>query len=248
MLAVKNLEAYYGRIQALKGISLHVQAGEIVCLIGANGAGKTTTLHALSGLLKDVRGELSFEGQSLIRCAPERIVRRGIAQSPEGRQLFAPLSVPDNLRLGAYIRHDKAGITRDMEWVFELFPRLAERRNHLAGNLSGGEQQMLAFGRALMSKPKLLLLDEPSTGLAPLIVKEIFDVIVRLKQEGLTVLLVEQNARIALRVSDRGYVLETGRIVSSGTAEELAQSADVQRAYLGSTVGGFLADAPGRKQ
>jgi branched-chain amino acid transport system ATP-binding protein len=242
MLVIKNLEAFYGRIQALKGISLHVAAGEIVCLIGANGAGKTTTLHTISGLITQTSGDILFEGAPINRLAPEKIVKRGIAQSPEGRQIFAPLSVPDNLRLGAYIRHDRDGIKHDLEWIFDLFPRLAERRTHLAGNLSGGEQQMLAFGRALMSRPKLLLLDEPSTGLAPLIIREIFDVIVKLRDEGLTVLLVEQNAHIALTISDRGYVLETGRVVFSGTSEELARSADVRRAYLGSPVEGFLED------
>ena len=240
MLVIKNLEAYYDRIQALKGISLHVSTGEIVCLIGANGAGKTTTLHAISGLLKHVEGDILFEDRSIIKLSPEKIVRKGIAHAPEGRQIFAPLNVTDNLRLGAYTRNDKNSIREDFGWVFELFPRLAERRNHLAGNLSGGEQQMLAFGRALMSRPKILLLDEPSTGLAPMIVREIFTVIEHLKDEGKTILLVEQNAKLALKVSDRAYVLETGRIVISGTTAELIQSKDIQRAYLGSSVDGFL--------
>ncbi len=240
MLVIKNLEAYYDRVQALKGISLHVLTGEIVCLIGANGAGKTTTLHAISGLLKHVEGDILFEDRSIIKLSPEKIVRQGIAHAPEGRQIFAPLNVTDNLRLGAYTRNDKKSIREDIGWVFELFPRLAERRNHLAGNLSGGEQQMLAFGRALMSRPKILLLDEPSTGLAPMIVKEIFTVIEHLKDEGKTILLVEQNAKLALKVSDRAYVLETGRIVISGTTAELIQSKDIQRAYLGSSVDGFL--------
>jgi len=242
MLVIKNLEAYYDRIQALKGISLHVDAGECVCLIGANGAGKTTTLHSISGIMKHVGGEIRLEGKPITFRAPESIVRMGIAHAPEGRQIFAPLSVPDNLRLGAYTRKDRDGIARDMAWVFELFPRLAERRNNLAGVLSGGEQQMLALGRALMSRPKILLLDEPSMGLAPLIIKEIFTVIEQLKRDGVTILLVEQNARAALGVSDRGYVLETGRIVLSGTSEELLESQDIQRAYLGSSVNGFLAD------
>jgi len=240
MLVVKNLEAYYDRIQALKGISLHVSHGEVVSLIGANGAGKTTTLHALSGLLKHVEGEILLGGKSIINMAPEKIVSLGIAHSPENRLVFDPLSVTDNLRLGAYTRKDKKGITKDIEWVFSLFPRLAERHHNLAGTLSGGEQQMLAFGRALMSQPKLLLLDEPSTGLAPLIIKEIYVVIQQLKQEGKTILLVEQNAKLALKISDRGYVLETGRIVLSGTSKELLRSQDIQRAYLGSSVDGFL--------
>jgi branched-chain amino acid transport system ATP-binding protein len=240
MLVVRNLETYYDRVQALKGVTLHVAKGEMVCLIGANGAGKTTLLHAVSGLLHQVSGDILLEGRSIVHMSPERIVRMGVAHSPEGRQIFAPLSVPENLRLGAYTRTDRAGIRSDMEWVFELFPRLAERRHNLAGTLSGGEQQMLAFGRALMSRPRILLLDEPSTGLAPLIVKEIFAVIDRLKREGTTILLVEQNARIALKISDRGYVLETGRIVLSGSSTELVRSPDIQRAYLGSSVDGFL--------
>jgi len=240
MLVVRNLETYYDRVQALKGVTLHVAKGEMVCLIGANGAGKTTLLHAVSGLLHQVSGDILLEGRSIVHMSPERIVRMGVAHSPEGRQIFAPLSVPENLRLGAYTRMDRAGIRRDMEWVFELFPRLAERRHNLAGTLSGGEQQMLAFGRALMSRPRILLLDEPSTGLAPLIVKEIFAVIDPLKHEGTTILLVEQNARIALKISDRGYVLETGRIVLSGSSTELVRSTDIQRAYLGSSVDGFL--------
>lgn len=240
MLVIKNLEAYYDRIQALKGISLHVNKGEIICLIGANGAGKTTALHSISGLIQKIEGEIILDGKSIINQPPEKIVRLGVAHSPEGRQVFGPLNITDNLRLGAYTRNDKKGIYDDMKWVFELFPILYERRNQAAGNLSGGEQQMLAFGRALMSKPKILLLDEPSTGLAPLVIKEIFNVITKLKNEGITILLVEQNARIALKVSDRAYVIETGRIVISGTTEELLQSHEVQRAYLGSSVDGFL--------
>ncbi|MCE5249508.1 ABC transporter ATP-binding protein [bacterium] len=240
MLVVKNLEAYYDRIQALKGISIHIARGEVVSLIGANGAGKTTTLHALSGLLKNIGGEIIFEGKSIRNMSPEKIVTLGIAQSPENRLVFDPLSVIDNLRLGAYTRNDKKEISQDIEWVLGLFPRLAERRNNLAGTLSGGEQQMLAFGRALMAKPKLLLLDEPSTGLAPLIIREIYTVIEQLKHEGRTILLVEQNAKLALKVSDRGYVLETGKMVLSGTSKELEQSQDIQRAYLGSSVDGFL--------
>lgn len=242
MLVIKNLEAYYDSIQALKGISLHVDRGEVVCLIGANGAGKTTTLHSISGLIKRTEGEILLEGASIRNISPESIVRKGIAHVPEGRQIFAPLSVPDNLRLGAYIRRDKAEIARDMEWIFDMFPRLAERRDHLAGVLSGGEQQMLALGRALMMRPKILLLDEPSMGLAPLIIKEIFKVIGELKNKGMTILLVEQNAAAALNVADRGYVLETGRIVLSGTSDELLRSQDIQRAYLGRSVDGFLGE------
>ena len=240
MLVIKNLEAYYDSIQALKGISLHISKSEVVCLIGANGAGKTSTLHSISGLIKHVEGDIVLEGQSIKQKSPEKIVRLGVVQVPEGRQIFAPLSIPDNLRLGAYTRKDSAGIIRDIEWIFEMFPRLAERRKNLAGVLSGGEQQMLALGRALMARPKILLLDEPSMGLAPLIIKEIFTVIAQLKQEGMTILLVEQNAKAALKISDRGYVLETGKIVLSGTADELMQSQDIQRAYLGSSVDGFL--------
>ena len=243
MLVIKNLEAFYDRIQALKGISLHVASGEVVCLIGANGAGKTTTLKSISGLIKHVEGDILLEGNSIKNKPPEKIVQSGIAHAPEGRQIFAPLSVPDNLRLGAYTRKDKAKIASDIEWIFELFPRLAERRQNLAGVLSGGEQQMLALGRALMARPKILMLDEPSMGLAPMLIKEIFNVIEQLKQEGLTILLVEQNVRIALKIADRGYVLETGRIVLSGTAEELMQSQDIQRAYLGSSVDGFLGES-----
>ena len=243
MLVIKNLEAFYDRIQALKGISLHVASGEVVCLIGANGAGKTTTLKSISGLIKHVEGDILLEGNSIKNKPPEKIVQSGIAHAPEGRQIFAPLSVPDNLRLGAYTRKDKAKIASDIEWIFELFPRLAERRQNLAGVLSGGEQQMLALGRALMARPKILMLDEPSMGLAPMLIKEIFNVIEQLKQEGLTILLVEQNAKVALKIADRGYVLETGRIVLSGTAEELMQSQDIQRAYLGSSVDGFLGES-----
>ncbi len=240
MLVIRNLESFYDRVQALKGVTLHVSKGEVVCLIGANGAGKTTLLHAVSGLIRQIHGEILLDGRSIAGMTPESIVRLGIAHSPEGRRVFPPMGVPDNLRLGAYTRSDRSGIKEDMERVFELFPRLAERRDHLAGNLSGGEQQMLAFGRALMSKPEILLLDEPSTGLAPLIVKEIFGVIDRLKREGVTILLVEQNARLALKSSDRGYFIETGRIVLSGTSGELSKSPDIQRAYLGSSVDGFL--------
>jgi len=243
MLTVRSLRAYYGRIQALKSISFHVSKGEVVCLIGANGAGKTTTLHAISGLIGHVEGDILLEGASIRKMSPEKIVMRGVSHSPENRLVFAPMTVIDNLGLGAYTRSGNKEIAADIDWILHLFPRLAERRNNLAGTLSGGEQQMLAFGRALMAGPKILLLDEPSTGLAPLIIKEIYHVIERLKKEGKTILLVEQNANIALKVSDRGYVLETGRIVISGTSEELMQSHDVRRAYLGSSVDGFLGGA-----
>jgi branched-chain amino acid transport system ATP-binding protein len=240
MLVIRNLATWYDRVQALKGITLHISRGEVVCLVGANGSGKTTLLHAISGLLKQTEGEILLEGKPISSFSAEKIVRLGIGHVPEGRRLFAPLSVPDNLRLGAYTRTDRNGIKKDMDWVFELFPRLAERRTQTAGTLSGGEQQMLAFGRALMSRPRMLLLDEPSTGLAPLIIEEIFSVVEQLRREGKTILLVEQNARLALKTADRGYVLETGRIVLSGTSEELTRSPDVQRAYLGNSVDGFL--------
>ncbi|MHB9028832.1 MAG: ABC transporter ATP-binding protein [Candidatus Latescibacterota bacterium] len=240
MLVIRNLATWYDRVQALKGVTIHISRGEVVCLVGANGSGKTTMLHAISGLLKRTEGEILLEGKPMGSLSAERIVRLGIGHVPEGRRLFAPLSVPDNLRLGAYTRSDRREIKKDMDWVFELFPRLAERRHQAAGTLSGGEQQMLAFGRTLMSRPRMLLLDEPSTGLAPLIIEEIFTVVEQLRQEGKTILLVEQNARLALKTADRGYVLETGRIVLSGTSEELTRSPDVQRAYLGNSVDGFL--------
>ncbi len=240
MLVINNLEAWYGRIQALKGISLHIDHGEVVTLIGANGAGKTTTLRALTGLMERTSGGIELEGRPIAERSPEDIVRLGVAHVPEGRQVFAPLSVSDNLRLGAYTRRDHRGIESDTAMVYDLFPRLAERRTQLAGVLSGGEQQMLAVGRALMARPRILLMDEPSMGLAPLVIREIFRTIARLKAEGLTILLVEQNARAALQVADRGYVIETGRIVLSGTADELAASRDIQRAYLGHAVEGFL--------
>lgn len=241
MLVIKNLEAYYGKIQALKGISLHLDKGESVCLIGANGAGKTTSLRSISGLMRKIDGDILFECKSIKGDSPESIVRKGIAHVPEGRQIFAPLNVIDNLRLGAYTRRDN-GIKKDMDYVLELFPRLAERKKSAGGTLSGGEQQMLAFGRALMAKPKILMLDEPSMGLAPMVIKEIFNVIKRLKSDGITILLVEQNSKSALEVSERGYVLETGRIVVSGTNEELVSSKEIQRAYLGRSVDGFFAD------
>lgn len=236
MLVVTSAVTYYGSVQALKGVSLHVNQGEIVAVIGANGAGKTTTLRMVSGLLPLRRGTISFEGRSIAGWTPEAIVRAGIGQVPEGRQVFAPLSVRDNLLLGAYHlgwRGKRVGLRARLEEVYQLFPVLAERAHQPAGTLSGGEQQMLAIGRALMGRPKLLLLDEPSLGLAPRAARAIFDAIPTFRDRGLTVLLVEQNARAALRVADRGYVMETGRVVLEGSAQELVDQREVQRAYLG---------------
>jgi branched-chain amino acid transport system ATP-binding protein len=238
MLKVKNINTYYGQVHALKNVSLHLREGEIVTLIGANGAGKTTTLNSLSALTPPKSGEIVFNGASIASSTPDRIVEMGISQVPEGRQVFKPLSVEDNLELGAYLRYrrreKRSEIKKDMEQIFSLFPRLLERRGQLAGTLSGGEQQMLAIGRALMARPKLLLLDEPSMGLAPLVVQEIFTVIETLRREkGTTVLLVEQNARAALKMADRGYVMETGKVILEGEATELLENRDVQRAYLG---------------
>ena len=224
---------YYGAIHALKGISLEVKEGEIVTLIGANGAGKSTTLRTISGLLKPKTGSITFLGQNIEGVRAHEIVKKGISQVPEGRRVFAEMTVMENLDLGAFVRKDKAGIQQDLKHVFELFPRLEERKNQSAGTLSGGEQQMLAMGRALMSRPKLLLLDEPSMGLAPLLFKEIFNIIVDINKSGTTVLLVEQNANMALSIANRAYVLETGRITLSGSAKELAASEDVRKAYLG---------------
>ncbi len=237
MLALKNVDVFYGKIHAARRVSLHVKAGEIVALIGGNGAGKTTLLTAVSGLLRPAGGEIALAGESILGLAPERVVRLGLSHVPEGRLVFSPLSVEDNLRLGAYTRRDREGreaAARTLARIYEMFPVLAERRAQAAGTLSGGEQQMLALGRALMAGPRLLLLDEPGMGLAPLVVRDIFRLIVRLRDElGLTVLLVEQNARSALRIADRGYVLETGRIILQGPADELLANKDVQRAYLG---------------
>jgi len=232
MLKVKDLSVHYGVIQALKQVSLEVHEGEIVALIGANGAGKTTLLHAISGLVKH-EGEIEFLHQSLNKVSSRAIVASGITQVPEGRRIFPDMSVTENLLMGAYLRKDKAGIEEDMKMVFERFPRLEERKKQLAGTLSGGEQQMLAMGRALMARPKLLLLDEPSMGLSPLLVKEIFSIITAINQQGTTVLLVEQNARMALQIADRAYVMETGKIVLTGTGEELSASEDIKKAYLG---------------
>lgn len=236
MLRIKGLNAYYGSVQALKGVSLHVKAGEIVALIGANGAGKTTLLNSISGLNSSIEGEIVFEGKRITGLPTEEIVHKGISQVPEGRQIFPGLSVMDNLLLGAYQRYregHKKEIQRELETVFSLFPVLKERKRQDAGTLSGGEQQMLAIGRGLMSKPKLLLLDEPSMGLAPKLVKEIFRVIADLRRVGTTILLVEQNARAALKLADRCYVLETGKVILQGTAAELMGNKEVQRAYLG---------------
>jgi branched-chain amino acid transport system ATP-binding protein len=235
MLQIRNLFAYYGQIAALSGVSCHVNEGEIVALIGANGAGKTTLLNAICGLVQ-ARGKVTFQGESLLQVPAEAIVARGISQVPEGRQIFAPLTVAENLELGAYLRQRRSQrqeIAADLERVYSLFPRLRERRQQTAGTLSGGEQQMLAIGRALMARPRLLLLDEPSLGLAPVIVDSIMATIVSLRQQGVTILMVEQNARTALGIADRGYVLETGRILLSGPAAQLLHDHQVTRAYLG---------------
>ena len=232
MLHVQNLNVHYGVIHALHDVSFEVGEREIVSLIGSNGAGKSTSLLALSGLLKPTSGTIDFEGKDLISIAPHRRVPLGLVQVPEGRRVFASLSVAENLQLGAYARRDKE-ISKDLDEVYTLFPRLAERHKQAAGTMSGGEQQMLAVGRALMSRPRLLLLDEPSLGLAPLLVKEIFNVISRIRERGVTVLLVEQNAHMALAISDRAYVLETGRVVMSGDAKEIAKNPRIKEAYLG---------------
>ena len=234
MLSVKNINVYYGSIHAIKDVSFHVNEGEIVTLIGANGAGKTTTMHAISGLLKLQSGEIDYCGQTISKMEAHKIIRLGLAQVPEGRRVFSGLTVQQNLQMGAYTRRDgKEAIQNDFDMVFDLLPRLKERRNQPAGTLSGGEQQMLAMGRALMCKPKMLLLDEPSMGLAPILVDQIFDIIKELHKAGTTILLVEQNARKALQIADRAYVLETGSITLSGTGAELASSDAVKKAYLG---------------
>ena len=233
MLSVKDLEVYYGSIHAIKKVSFEVREGEIVTLIGANGAGKTTTLHAISGFVKAKSGELDFCGSNLRSMEAHRIIRLGLAQVPEGRRIFASMTVQENLEMGAYIRRDSANIQKDFDRIFERLPRLKERRRQIAGTLSGGEQQMLAIGRALMSNPKMLLLDEPSMGLSPLLVNEIFSIIRDVNQSGMTVLLVEQNAKQALEIANRAYVLETGTISMSGTASDLAADPKVRAAYLG---------------
>ena len=233
MLTINDINVFYGAIHAIKGVSLEVNEGEIVTLIGANGAGKSTILRTISGLLKPKSGSIQFEGQDIAGMPAHEIVKTGISQVPEGRRIFAEMSVLENLELGAFTRKDKDGIKADMELVFNRFPRLKERIGQLAGTLSGGEQQMLAMGRALMSRPRLLLLDEPSMGLAPLLIKEIFAIIQDINKTGTTVLLVEQNANMALSIAHRAYVLETGRITLSGAAKELTASDEVRKAYLG---------------
>jgi branched-chain amino acid transport system ATP-binding protein len=234
MLEIKNLQVNYGAISALQGVSLSVKPGSIVTLIGANGAGKTTTLKTISGLLKPKSGEILYDGKGIAGLPPHQIVKLGLSHVPEGRMIFANLTVLENLQLGAYLQPDKKVVRRELEHVFSLFPRLSEREKQTAGTLSGGEQQMLAIGRALMSRPKLLLLDEPSLGLAPLLVKTIFEKIVEInRQQGLTILLVEQNANLALEVSSFGYVLETGKITLSGDSPSLRQNPQVKSAYLG---------------
>jgi branched-chain amino acid transport system ATP-binding protein len=234
LLRVDNLNVYYGSIHAIKDLSLHVNEGEIVTMIGANGAGKTTTMHTISGLLKSRSGSITYDGHLISKMDAYKIVTLGLAQCPEGRRVFSGLTVQENLELGAYSRKDgKAAVQDDFNMVFDMLPRLKERRSQLAGTLSGGEQQMLAMGRALMSKPKMLLLDEPSMGLSPLLVKEIFKTIVRVNESGVTVLLVEQNAKMALNIATRGYVIETGNITMEGKASDLADDPKVRQAYLG---------------
>ena len=233
MLTLKSVQAGYGRLPVLKGISLHVRAGEVVTLIGGNGAGKTTTLRTISGLLPPRKGAIDFAGHDLTRLPPERIVTLGLALVPEGRRVFRTLSVTANLELGAFHRRDKGEVRRDLEEIRERFPILKERAHQAAGTLSGGEQQILAIGRALMARPRLLMLDEPSMGLAPRMVTQVYQILAELKAQGTTILLVEQNARAALKVADRGYVLETGRIILDGTAADLRDDPEVQRAYLG---------------
>lgn len=233
MLEVKDLQVYYGVIQALKGISFHVNQGEVIALIGANGAGKTTTLQTLTGILSPKSGSIVFEGKDLTRTPAHKIVEMGMAHVPEGRRVFADMSVYENLLLGAYTRKDKAEIAESLASVYKRFPRLEERKGQRAGTLSGGEQQMLAMGRALMSKPKIILMDEPSMGLSPIFVNEIFDIIQAVSESGTTVLLVEQNAKKALFIADRAYVLETGKITMSGNAKDLLEDEAVKKAYLG---------------
>ena len=233
MLKVENLNVYYDAIHALKDVSFEVRQGEIVTLIGANGAGKTTTLHTVSGLIHPKSGKIVFMDKEIERVEAHNILKMGLAQVPEGRRIFAQMNVQENLEMGAFTRRDRANMSRDMDWVFECFPRLKERRKQLAGTMSGGEQQMLAMGRALMSNASMLMLDEPSMGLSPLLVQEIFDIIQNVHKEGMTILLVEQNAQMALSVADRAYVLETGRVVMEGTGAELLTNERVRSAYLG---------------
>ena len=233
MAMLEVIPHYYGMIQAIKGISFEVNKGEVIALIGANGAGKTTTLHTITGLLSPKKGSVMFEGKDITKIPAHKIVSMGMAHVPEGRRVFADLSVYENLKLGAYTRKDKENLNKDLESIYERFPRLAERKNQSAGTLSGGEQQMLAMGRALMSKPSIILMDEPSMGLSPILVNEIFDIIESISKSGTTVLLVEQNAKKALSIADRAYVLETGKIVTSGKASELLEDDSIKKAYLG---------------
>ncbi len=233
VLEVEEIDAFYGTIQALRGVSINVLEGEVVTLIGANGAGKSSTLRAINGVLHPRKGKIRFEGEDITRAAPHEIVKRGIAQSPEGRRLFPRMTVTENLEMGAFQRKDKAEIREDMERVYELFPRLQERREQKAGTMSGGEQQMCAIGRALMARPKLLLLDEPSLGLAPIFVERIFEIIEQINKQGVSILLVEQNALMALEAADRGYVLETGRVVLADDAKALQTNEQVRKTYLG---------------
>ena len=233
MLEIKDLEVYYGMIQAIKGISFEVNQGEVVALIGANGAGKTTTLHTITGLLPLKKGTVTFEGQDITKVPAHKIVYMGVAHVPEGRRVFADLSVYQNLKMGAYTRKDKEEIEQTLAMVYERFPRLKERKAQRAGTLSGGEQQMLAVGRALMAKPKLVMMDEPSLGLAPLVVKGIFEIIKEINRQGITVLLIEQNANMALKIADWAYVMQTGSILMQGPGEELAANEEVKAAYLG---------------
>lgn len=233
LLEIKDLEVNYGVIKAIKGVSFDVNEGEIIALIGANGAGKTTILHTITGLIQAKKGSIVFDGKELTKTPPHKIVSMGMAHVPEGRRIFQQLSVLENLKLGAYTRKDKSEITSTLKMVYERFPRLEERKNQVAGTLSGGEQQMLAMGRALMSKPRIILMDEPSMGLSPLLVSEIFDIIKVINESGTTVLLVEQNAKKALSIADRAYVLETGKITLSGDAKDLINDESVKKAYLG---------------
>lgn len=233
MLEIRDLQVYYGMIQAIKGISLDVNQGEVIALIGANGAGKTTTLHTITGLLRPKAGTITFNGEKITKTPAHKIVSMGMAHVPEGRRVFAELSVLQNLKLGAYTRNDKGEIEESLANVYKRFPRLEERKNQMAGTLSGGEQQMLAMGRALMSKPKIILMDEPSMGLSPIFVNEIFSIIQDVSADGVTVLLVEQNAKKALSIADRAYVLETGKIVLEGDAKELMNNDSIKKAYLG---------------
>ncbi len=234
MLEIKNINTYYGNIHAVKNISLSINKGEIVTILGSNGAGKTTTLHTISGLLKPLSGEILFDGQKIDRIPAHRITSLGLAQSPEGRQIFANLSIKENLDMGAYLRSDTAEIKKDLDFVYNLFPKLLERKSQLAQTLSGGEQQMLAIARAYMSKPKLLLLDEPSLGIAPILVSTIFRAITEINQLGMTILLVEQNANLALKISHRAYVLTNGEITLQGQSSELLSNPEIKKAYLGS--------------